>query len=126
MIRRMQEHKELKIGNDQWGAPTWSRTIADVTSQVLAQQNRLENDSGIYHLTSRGKTNWAAFAQSIFQHAPELKEIKDLVIKGIPTAEYPTPAQRPTNSALSTEKLRNTFGLALPEWETALQLCLAK
>ncbi|MFS0754989.1 dTDP-4-dehydrorhamnose reductase [Noviherbaspirillum sp. 1P10PC] len=125
VLRLARERDELKIVSDQYGAPTWSRTIADTTSNVLAQlygSKRSTMDrkglSGIYHLSSQGSATWYDFAKAILANA-DAKKNRVLPIR---TEEYPLPASRPKNSSLSCERLISTF-CHLPEWETALALC---
>jgi dTDP-4-dehydrorhamnose reductase len=127
MQRLARERDELRVVADQWGAPTWSRSIAEATAQVLSQlfaparQGTIKDYSGIYHLTCAGETNWHGFAQSIVQQGE-----RQVTVHPITTADYPTPARRPAYSVLSNEKLAATFGLTLPAWDDALRLCLGK
>lgn len=127
MQRLAKERDELKIVADQTGAPTWSRLIAEATAQVLAQcfapihhsPFTIDETTGIYHLTNAGRTSWFGFAQAILESAP-------VRLAPIATEDYPLPARRPPNSLLSNDKLRETFGIALPAWDEALRLCLAE
>jgi len=127
MQRLAKTHDRLTIVADQWGAPTWSRMIAQATVQVLAQlqsplyRTELATLSGIYHLTCGGKTNWYEFAKTIIAAGDRHPEIVPIT-----TADYPTPAQRPAYSVLANDTLQTTFGVTLPDWETALTLCLAE
>jgi dTDP-4-dehydrorhamnose reductase len=139
MLRLAQEREEIKVVDDQIGAPTWSRMIAEVTAQILSQAPRnisdfLANNGGLYHLTANGKTSWYGFAKAIF----ELEEKKsDRVtarrrhrklqrLTAITSVEYPTPASRPAYSLLNNQKLSQTFGLVLPDWEKNLELAIAQ
>lgn len=118
MLRLAKEREELRIVQDQIGAPTWSRMIAEATSLAIG---RLGGDlSGTYHLTSKGSTSWHGFASAILS---ALERKPRLV--AIPTESYPLPARRPKNSILSGEKLQSDFGLTLPDWKTCLELCMA-
>jgi dTDP-4-dehydrorhamnose reductase len=125
--RLAKEREELRIVADQIGAPTWSRLIAEMTVQVLSQlysprfQTDLSEISGIYNLTCGGQTNWCEFAQRISERAPKPPRVIP-----IPTADYPAPAKRPLYSVLSNEKLAQTFGLELPDWQEALNICLSR
>jgi dTDP-4-dehydrorhamnose reductase len=122
--RLAQEREELTIVNDQIGAPTWSRLIAEATTCLSAQllapfiQNR-ENFTGIYHLTCGGQTSWYEFAKMIIEYAEKSPRLLPIT-----TAQYPTPAKRPAYSVLSNEKLATTFGIILPTWDNALKICL--
>ncbi len=125
--RLAKEREELRIVADQIGSPTWSRLIADMTAQVLSQlysprfQANFSDISGIYNLTCGGQTNWCEFAQRISERAPKPPRVIP-----IPTADYPAPAKRPLYSVLSNEKLAQTFGLELPNWDDALNICLSR
>ena len=131
-IRRLaQEREKLRIVNDQHGAPTWCRSIADVTAHVVARLSHagssvgldhdlLRANGGVYHLAAQGQTTWYGFAQTIVAH----KSInKKPAVMPINTQDYPLPARRPANSVLSCERLMSTF-CGLPTWEEALRLCL--
>jgi dTDP-4-dehydrorhamnose reductase len=129
MRRLMRERPELKIVADQIGAPTWCRSLADATAQVIAQLNSplLGADkpaaSGVYHMTNGGETSWHGFAQAILDlDAPE--SVPRLL--PIPSSDYPTPARRPLNSRLNNDKLERVFGVRLPDWREALRLCMDK
>jgi dTDP-4-dehydrorhamnose reductase len=131
ILRLAAEKSELKIVADQIGAPTWSRSIAEVTAQILAQ-HRHQNRStiqGLYHLSAAGKTSWHGFASEIVTQYRVLYPKSHLAIESIlpiPTREYPTPAQRPTNSVLDNSKLVKDFGIILPTWNFSLSQVLAR
>ncbi|HFD91997.1 MAG TPA: dTDP-4-dehydrorhamnose reductase [Gammaproteobacteria bacterium] len=132
LLKLFAERDEISIVDDQVGAPTWSRMIAEATAQVLAQclgprtVLDLAQASGLYNLTASGETTWYGFAQAIADHASKqhlAPKVAD--IKPIPSAEYPTPAVRPPYGVLSHKKLQETFGLFIPSWEEQLALCIA-
>ncbi|MGK2953040.1 MAG: dTDP-4-dehydrorhamnose reductase [Thiobacillus sp.] len=126
MQRLARERDSLAVVDDQFGAPTWSRLIAEATALVVARWlNRSEQTatSGIYHLTCGGRTSWHGFTAAILAHLAQTDE-KLARLTAIPTAGYPTAAARPTNSQLNNDKLAATFGVRLPDWEAALVLCL--
>ncbi len=123
MLRLAQSRDSLSIVDDQIGAPTWSHTIAEATASIVKQFPRAEqiaDHRGIYHLCATGHTSWYGFAQAIFSH-PAVQ--KRPALQPITTAQYPTPARRPANSVMSTEKFRQCFG-ELPAWQNALHDCL--
>ncbi len=129
MLRLMQERESLNIVSDQFGAPTWSRTIAEISKQVLSKYshnfNELNTISGVYNLTSSGVTSWYNFAEMIKELAKENFHLSEkLKLAGIPTEQYPTPAKRPKYSQLSLEKISNTFDIKCPEWGKSLSLCM--
>ena len=123
MLKLAESRDSLAIVDDQIGAPTWALTIADATSAIIrdaGEPAQLAALSGIYHLCAGGHTSWFGFAQAIFSHASVQRKPQ---LRPITTAEYPTPAQRPHNSILNTDKFRRSFG-DLPTWDDALQTCL--
>lgn len=128
MLRLARERDELRIVNDQIGAPTWARFIAEVTGRVLSElkqsADRARENSGLYNLTASGATSWLGFAEAIFAEARDILAIKAPRLVAISTSEYPTPARRPANSRLDNSKLSQTFGLKPPPWEAMLGACL--
>ncbi len=124
------EKDELGIVNDQCGAPTWSRLIAQTTANILdqtlsstkpADMSQIGQASGIYNMTCSGQTSWFGFAEEILKGLPDAERLK---LMPIPTSDYPTPARRPLNSVLSNGKLRDTFGILPPDWQGVLNFCL--
>jgi dTDP-4-dehydrorhamnose reductase len=126
MLRLGAERAELRVVDDQHGAPTWARMIAEATALALVQimRRQLEHTTvmGTYHLTCGGSTSWHGFAQAIFEAANVPKAPR---VAAITSAEYPTPARRPRNSVLSNAKFEQVFGVRLPDWRAALAACLA-
>lgn len=126
VLRLAQERNELRIVNDQHGAPTWCRTIADVTAHIIAQSRSVpsstewwEERSGLYHLTAQGQTTWYGFALAILANT---SPAKNPLITPITTHEYQAAVGRPANSKLSCDLLMNAF-CSLPEWGSTLRLC---
>ena len=126
MLRLAKEREELSIVSDQFGAPTWSRTIADTTAHIVAQslaasdqQAWWQERSGLYHLTAQGRTTWFGFTEAIMAHASINNKPK---LQPILAKDYPVPANRPTNSILSSQRLMDTF-CGLSQWQEALKLC---
>jgi dTDP-4-dehydrorhamnose reductase len=119
MLQLAREREELRIVNDQIGAPTWSQRIAEVTRQVL-DLSELHPQWGLYHMTAQDKTSWCGFAQAIFDKEFVIKKPRVLPIT---SEEYPTPALRPKNSLLNNDKLFNAFGIRLDSWDHALAEC---
>ncbi|HEY0720127.1 MAG TPA: dTDP-4-dehydrorhamnose reductase [Gammaproteobacteria bacterium] len=123
ILRLAREREQLSVVADQIGAPTPAELIADVTAQCLMLLRNGKGSEGIYHLAPSGETSWYGFARAIVGEAQAAGIALKLTpenIRAITTAEYPTAAKRPANSCLATDKLRTTFGIALPTWESAL------
>ncbi len=132
LLKLFSEREEIQIVDDQVGAPTWSRMIAEATAQVLTQliapHTTLDFDevSGLYNLTAAGQTTWYEFACAIAeQAATQHLTPKVAAIKPIPSSKYPTPAVRPAYGVLSHKKLQETFGLFIPDWQDQLARCIA-
>jgi len=128
MQKLAREREEIRVVDDQIGAPTDCRMIAEATAQILSQTTHdlpsLTNKGGVYHLSASGQTSWYGFAKAIFEHEPQHDERRLQRLIAISTEEYPTPAKRPAYSLLSTHKLSNTFRLTPPDWRRALNLVL--
>jgi dTDP-4-dehydrorhamnose reductase len=130
ILRLASERDELRIVDDQWGAPTWARSIADATACLIAAANsqggdlssRIQDRGGIFHLTSDGSTTWHGFARAILGLSGTAQRVRLVPIR---SEEYPTPARRPGNSRLSGEKIEVNWGIRLPDWSESLRLCLA-
>lgn len=127
MRRLMRERSELKIVDDQIGAPTWCRDLAEATAQILSQllvsPDQGANPWGIYHMCNAGETSWHGFAQAI-QSLDQNESKNTAKLVAIPSSGYPTPAQRPQNSRLDAARLERVFGLQLQPWQRALALCM--
>ncbi len=139
IMRLAQERETLSIVDDQVGAPTWSRAIAEATGGMLehlgygkpAFREACAGQRGIYNLTAAGQTSWHGFAAAILAHAAsarpgesEFALARVPVLKAITTEQYPTPAQRPRNSVLSNAKVQSAFGLVMPDWKFSLGDCM--
>ncbi|MES2129005.1 MAG: dTDP-4-dehydrorhamnose reductase [Pseudomonadota bacterium] len=125
MLRLGAEREEVRVVADQFGAPTWSRTIADATALILAQARAggdawWERNGGMYHLCSGGQTSWCGFAAAIMAQAQLACRTTP-----IPASDYPVPARRPANSVMDTGRLRSRFG-ELPDWQVGLRLCVER
>lgn len=116
MLRLAQTRDQLSIVDDQVGGPT---PAADIAAACLAIAEALRADpgkSGIYHYSGTPETSWKDFATAIFAMAG-----RDVAVAGIPTADYPTPAQRPLNSRLDCSTTKTAFGLDQPDWRVGLR-----
>ncbi len=133
MQRLAREKPLLKVVDDQIGAPTWCRLLAEATAHIVAQglarrqgvadmTDYIRQHSGVYHMTCTGHTSWHGFAGAILSR--EAGVIAQL--QAIPSAEYPTPAVRPAYSVLDNTRLAQTFGIMLPDWMAALEMVLVE
>ncbi|QJB49874.1 dTDP-4-dehydrorhamnose reductase [Acinetobacter sp. NEB149] len=123
MLKLAKTKDELSIIQDQVGVPTGAALIADITAQVLRYYSLQSSGQqailhGHYHLAPAGETTWYDYAQFIFAQARQSGiNLAIQRVTPIATSAYPTPARRPLNSRLNTQKLKHTFKLHLPEWK---------
>ncbi|WP_310385014.1 dTDP-4-dehydrorhamnose reductase [Roseateles sp.] len=129
MLRLAAEREQLKVISDQIGAPTGADLLADLTAHMLRATLTRPTLSGTYHAVASGETSWHAYAQHVIEFARAKGapiKVRPEQILPIPTSDYPTPAQRPLNSRLSTNKLQTAFGLTLPAWAVGVERMLTE
>ena len=130
ILRFAREKDEMKIVADQYGAPTSARDLARLVAYAIA---RFEAEaaamgktlaevvmpfSGVYHACDAGFTTWFGFAEEFVRLAQEAEpEHRFAKLLPITTAEYPTPAKRPSNSRMSCDKLKTDLGFMMPTWQ---------
>lgn len=126
ILRLAGEKDQLKVVVDQHGAPTSAALLADVTAHIIARATRDGINTlpfGLYHLSASGRTNWHEYACMVVKaghcYGKSLK-LSAENINAITTSEYPTPAKRPYNSSLNTDKFQSAFGLVLPDWKVGV------
>jgi dTDP-4-dehydrorhamnose reductase len=130
ILKLAAEREELRIIDDQHGAPTWSRTLArlavhsilrgeaDAAKHRTTSAEAIQPISGIYHACSAGTTTWFGFASEFLRIAQTARPERVFArLTAIPSSAYPAAAKRPENSRLNCEKLERTFGFELPTWE---------
>ena len=115
MLRLAGEKNELRVVDDQFGAPTSSSMIAEATAHAL----RVGGAEGLFHLTASGRTSWCGFASEIFKAAG-----LNTLTTPLTSAQYPTAARRPLNSSLDCSKLSKVFGYTPPPWQDGMLACL--
>jgi dTDP-4-dehydrorhamnose reductase len=125
MLRLGRERDQLRVVDDQVGAPTSSIQLANATRTIVEEVSAgrhgpMDSWAGVYHMTCAGSTSWCGFAREIFAGASRLSAIPAPEIIPIATADYKTAAMRPANSVLSNLKLISRFSFALQAWNTAL------
>ncbi|MBF8778427.1 dTDP-4-dehydrorhamnose reductase [Pseudomonas fulva] len=124
MQRLLQEKPEVRVVNDQIGAPTSADTIAASSAALIRRWQAGEaGDWGLYHLAAQGETSWFGFAQAIAEQL-EARGLPCARVVPIPASEYPTPARRPHNSRLDCSRLAERWQVSQPHWQQALIDCL--
>ena len=129
MLRLAHERERMTVINDQWGAPTGADLIADVTAHALRQALRDASLSGLYHLVAGGETTWHGYASHVIAQAQQQRPELNWAVKEVapvPTTAFPTPAKRPLNSRLNTQKLQSQFELCLPHWQQGVDRLLTE
>ena len=129
MLKLAQERDALKVIDDQIGAPTGADLLADLTAHAMRSVALQPQHGGTYHAVASGHTSWHGYATHVIETARSRGvpiSVAREAIAAVPTSAFPTPARRPANSRLDTHKLRNTFGLRLPDWQSGVDRMLAE
>lgn len=127
MLRLAKERTELSVINDQVGAPTGAELLADCTAHAIRTALVKPEVAGLYHLVASKTTTWYDYAALVFAQAREAGiELAIEKLNAVPTSAYPTPAKRPQNSRLNTEKFQRNFDLVLPSWDIGVKRMLAE
>ena len=133
MLKLAQEREQLKVINDQAGAPTGAELLADATAQALqivcSQSGKSSEYSGIYHLVASGETNWFDYASHVIAYAKQVKPGLSFVarsVEPVPSSAFQTAARRPLNSRLDTRKIKEVFGLDMPHWTLGVNRMLTE
>ena len=129
MLRLAAERDHLRVIDDQHGAPTSAEMLADVSAHALRIAMNDPDLAGTYHCAAGGETSWCAYARWVIDTASHmgwtLRATPDAVA-AIGTQDYPTPARRPLNSRLNTERLQAAFGVHLSDWRVGVQRMLSE
>lgn len=115
IIRLLQDKPQISVVQDQLGSPTFAADLANAILQIISSNNWIP---GIYNYSNSGIISWYQFAQEIGKLVGS-----STPIKGISTAEYPTPAKRPAWSVLDTSKIVSTYGVTIKDWKESLGQC---
>lgn len=127
MLRLASEKENLNVVSDQWGSPTSASYLADITAHLVRQAHKADFPFGLYHVAGAGQTNWHTYAMYVIGRARQAGwpiRVAPDAIRAITTSDYPSPTKRPANSRLDSTKLRNTFGLHVPEWQAGVDYIL--
>ena len=127
MLRLAAERDELKVIDDQFGAPTGAELLADVTAHALRTLRARPDLGGTYHCVAAGETSWFDYARFVIEWARskgQAVRVTPNAIRPSSTSDYPTPARRPLNSRLQTARLQAAFGLQLPPWQWGVERML--
>jgi dTDP-4-dehydrorhamnose reductase len=126
MLRLAAERDRLRVVDDQVGCPTYAPDIAEAVLAIAARiggQGWRSKYAGVTHLASPDAVSWCGFAREIIRQSAA-RGGRSVPVDAIATADFPTPAVRPANSRLSTERLKALFDIRLQSMETSLSNCL--
>ncbi|MCZ3381142.1 dTDP-4-dehydrorhamnose reductase [Kosakonia sp. SOY2] len=127
MLKLAKTRQELSVINDQFGAPTGAELLADCTAHAIRTALIQPQVAGLYHLVAGGETCWHDYAALVFAEARAAGvELALNKLNPVTTESFPTPAKRPHNSRLNTDKFQHTFDLVLPDWELGVKRMLAE
>ncbi|MGI9463672.1 MAG: SDR family oxidoreductase, partial [Aestuariivirgaceae bacterium] len=127
MIKLARARAQIDVVDDQTGSPTYARHLADAILSIADQVVSGETASawGTYHAAGSGSASWRELAEEIFDVSRRLGGAAASV-RPITSADYPTVAPRPQNSRLDCTKLRDTFGLQMPDWREGVDDCVQR
>lgn len=129
MLRLAGEREKLTVIDDQIGAPTGADLLADITAHAIRACRANPALGGTYHAVAAGETSWHGYASFVIDWARAnglpLK-VAPGAIEPVPTTAFPTPARRPLNSRLSTQRLQQAFGLVMPPWQDGVERMLTE
>lgn len=129
MLKLAKERDKLTVIDDQIGSPTGADLLADLTAHALRAAMARPGLAGTYHAVAAGETSWHGYARHVIEFARAAGQpikVAPQDITAVPTSAFPTPAKRPGNSRMNTEKLRSSFGLALPSWQAGVERMLTE
>ena len=129
MLKLAKERDRLTVIDDQIGAPTGADLLADLSAHCLRTALQRAEVAGTYHAVAAGETSWHNYARHVIEFARAAGQpitVAPGAIEPVPTSAFPTAARRPGNSRMSTQKLQQTFGLALPAWQAGVERMLTE
>jgi dTDP-4-dehydrorhamnose reductase len=121
MLRLAETRSELSIVSDQIGAPTPARDIADTCYRIAMNLIADPSKLGIFHFSGGPNVSWYDFAVEIFRQTG-----RDIDLKPILSADYPTVATRPLNSRLDCQSTLIGFGIEQPDWRKGVNEILTE
>lgn len=129
MLHLASERDSLSVIDDQIGAPTGADLLADVTAHTIRSVQQQPELAGLYHLVAKGETSWHGYASFVIDTALNMGQklqTTTATITPVATSAFPTPAKRPNNSRLNTDKLQANFALTLPHWQAGVTRMLTE
>ena len=129
MLKLAKERDKLTVIDDQIGAPTGADLLADLSAHMLRAAQQRAELAGTYHAVAQGETSWHGYARHVIEFARaagQALRVAPDAIAPVPTSAFTTPARRPANSRMNTQKLQQAFGLVLPPWQAGVERMLTE
>lgn len=129
MLRLARDRDEIQVVDDQFGAPTWARFVAEATADMMwrarhdASSKERVRSGATVHLCNDGRTSWHGFATAIFEFM-SAGGIRVPRVRAISTEQYGARAPRPRNSQLDVSSLKQQWEIEPPDWRASLLMCL--
>ncbi|QZE12999.1 dTDP-4-dehydrorhamnose reductase [Halosquirtibacter laminarini] len=119
MVKLGQSKKKIQVVNDQFGTPTYAPDLANVIVKIINTDRKQTKKFGIFHFSNEGQISWYDFAHKIFS-----KFEITCAIHPVSSEQFVRPAPRPKFTVLDKTKIKHTFELSIPQWETSLKQCV--
>ena len=116
MLKLMQDRTELNVVGDQFGSPTYAPDLAEALLKIALSDYIIP---GVYHFSNDGIISWFDFATAIAEISHS-----SCKVNAITTAQYPTPAKRPSYSGLNKSKIQSNYSIQLKPWRDSLRDCI--
>lgn len=131
VLRWARQREVLRVVEDQVGSPTWSRSLAMLTTRILSryQQDLFEEIlplAGVYHLCGKGEVSRFDWAREIIKCDPKKEEQVVRSILPATSAEFPTPAARPPYSALDVRRVERVFDIEVEPWSDMFRRAISE
>jgi dTDP-4-dehydrorhamnose reductase len=126
VLQWARKNEVLRIVDDQTSSPTWARTLAEATAQIIAQSmgnpfDYIEDRKGLYHLSDDGycsRFEWAKVILELDQNRHE-QIVKEIL--PAQSSDFLSPVKRPVFSPLNCSKIKEVFSVDNPNWKVALK-----
>lgn len=129
MLRLSEDREDINVVNNQFGNPTYAPHLAtgilSICDKIEQKPAHGSHNWGTYHVAGTGHTNWAELARAVFEESRALGG-PSAKVNGIPSDQYPTKAQRPSNSRLDLELAERDWGIVLPTWKHGVRDCVRR
>ena len=126
MLELLSREPEIKIVNDQRGALTSCKLLAEATLEAIGKWQSETYLSGIYHLSNTGYGSWYDIASYLKKRIETQRSLKNERLIPIPSIQYPTKAKRPKNSMLECTKFDQDFTIPRKSWQNEIDLLLGE